>query len=86
MNAATELFDSFGDHPTEAAQRYAQMTGEPLPAYDGGFDSDTSSDDENEPKPKTVFDLGMLFQLTPSIVGAGDGRPELNKNKYNGFN
>ena len=47
------------------------MTGETLPAYDGGFDSDTSSDDENGPKLKTVLDLGMLFQLTTSIEGTG---------------
>ena len=45
LNAATELFDSFGDHATEAAQRHAQMTGKPLLAYGGGFDSDTSSND-----------------------------------------
>ena len=61
LNAATILFASFGDHATEAAQRHVQMTGDTIPDYDEGFDSDTSSDDKNEPKSKTVFDLEMLF-------------------------
>ena len=47
------------------------MTRETIPDYDGGFESDTSSKDEDKSKPKTTFDLGLLFQLTPSIVGAG---------------
>ena len=71
LNVATELFTSFGDHATEAAQRYAQMTWETIQDYDGGFDSDTSSDDKNKPKSKIVFDLEMLFQLTPIIAGTG---------------
>ena len=50
LNAETELFTSFGDPTTEAVRRRAQANGETLPAYDGGFDSDTSSDDESESK------------------------------------
>ena len=70
LNTEMELFASFGDHTTEVVQRRAQVNGETLPVYDGGFDNDTSSDDESESKPKTVFDLKMLFQLKPSTAAA----------------
>ena len=72
MNKETELFDIFGDHATtEAEKRYAKMTGETIPDYDGGFNSDTSFDDKDKPKSKTIFDLEMLFQLTQNITDAG---------------
>ena len=51
-------------------QRHAQANEETLSAYDGGFDSNTSSDDESEPKQKTIFELNLLFQLKLSIAGA----------------
>ena len=41
-----------------------------LPLYDTGFNSNTSSNDESESKPETVFDFRMLFQLKPSTAGA----------------
>ena len=47
------------------------MTGAIIPEYNGGFDSDTSSEDEDELNPKTTFDLRLLFNLTPSLAGAG---------------
>ena len=47
------------------------MSGEIIPDYNGGFERDTSSKDEDEPKPKTTLDLGLLFQLTPSLAGIG---------------
>ena len=58
-----ELFELFGDHTTEVVQRRSQADGETRPLYDASFNSDTSSDDENDSKPKTVLDLRMLFQL-----------------------
>ena len=50
LNAEMELFASFRDHTIQVARRRAQITGETLPVYDGGFKSDTSSDDKDEPK------------------------------------
>ena len=71
MKAATDIFAVFGDHATEADRLNAKMTGAIIPEYDGGFDSDTSSDDKDEPKPKTTLDLRLTFNLTPSLAGAG---------------
>ena len=65
-----ELFKLVGDHTIEAAQRRTQADGEKLLPYDASFNSDTSSNDESDQKPKTKFDLRMLFQLKPSIAGA----------------
>ena len=64
-----DIFASFGDQYTEADRQRAEMNGETLPIYEGGFDSDTSSDDE-EPKQKKVFDLQLLIQLAPCTAGA----------------
>ena len=61
LKAERDLFASFGDSSTEAEQRRAETNGETLPAYDGGFESDISSDDEDEPKQKTVLDLNLLI-------------------------
>ena len=47
------------------------MTGAVILEYNGSFDSDTSSDNKDEPKPKATFDLKMIFNLTPSLAGAG---------------
>ena len=52
MKAATDIFAVFGEYATEADCLNAKMTGAVIPEYDVGFDSDISSDDENEPKPK----------------------------------
>ena len=65
-----ELFASFRDYTTEAAQKLAQGNGETRPPYDAGFDSDTSFDDKSESKPKIVFDLEMLFQLKSNTAGS----------------
>ena len=46
------------------------MTGAIIPEYHGGFDSDTDSNDEDEPRTKPEFDLQLLFNLTPSLAGA----------------
>ena len=46
------------------------MTGAVIPEYNGGFDSDTSSEEDDEPKPKATFDLRLIFNLTPSLPGA----------------
>ena len=56
-----ESFESFWEHTTEAAQRRIQADRETLPLFCAGFDSDTSSNDESDSKPKTIFDLRMLF-------------------------
>ena len=71
LNTETEVFAIFGDHATEADRLNAKMTGAIIPDYDVGFESDTSSEDEDEPKPKSTFDLGLLFQLTPNLADAG---------------
>ena len=71
LKAETELFAIFRDHATEADRLNAKMTGAIIPEYNGGFDSATSSEDEDEPKPKITFDLRLLFNLTPSLVDAG---------------
>ena len=69
LKAETDLFAIFGDHATEADRLNAKMTGAVIPEY--GFDSDPSSKDEDEPKPKTTFDLRLIFNLTRSLAGAG---------------
>ena len=73
LKAKTDFFAIFGDHATETARLNAEMTGAVIPEYHGGFDSDTDSDNENEdePRPKPSFDLKMIFNLTPSLAGAG---------------
>ena len=71
LKAKTDIFAVFGDHATEAARLNAAMTGAIIPEYYGGFDSDTDSDDEDEPRQKPKFDLKMLFNLRPSLSGAG---------------
>ena len=71
LKAKTDIFAVFGDHATEADRLNAEMTGAVIPVYHGGFDSDTDSDDEDEPRPKPKFDLKMLFNLKPSLSGAG---------------
>ena len=71
LKAKTDIFAVFGDHATEAARLNAALTGAIIPEYHGGFDSDTDSDDEDEPRPKPTFDLKMIFNLTPSLAGAG---------------
>ena len=71
LKAKTDIFAVFGDHATEAARLNAAMTGAIIPEYHGGFDSDTDSDDEDEPRQKPKFDLKMLFNLKPSLSGAG---------------
>ena len=71
LKAKTDIFAVFGDHATEAARLNAALTGAIIPEYHGGFDSDTDSDNEDEPRPKPKFYLKMLFNLTPSLSGAG---------------
>ena len=71
LKAKTDIFAVFGDHATEADRLNAEMTGAVIPVYHGGFESDTDSDDEDEPRPKPKFDLKMLFNLAPSLSGAG---------------
>ena len=71
LKAKTDIFPVFRDHATEADRLNAKMTGAVILEYDGGFDSDTSSDDKDEPKPKVTFDLKMIFNLTPSLAGVG---------------
>ena len=66
-----DIFAAFGDHATPAARLNADATGAIIPEYHGDFDSDTDSDDEEEPTPKATFELQMLFNLTPSLSGAG---------------
>ena len=47
------------------------MTGAIIPEYHGGFDSDTDSDDEDELTTKPEFDVSLIFNLRPSLAGAG---------------
>ena len=53
------MFNAIGDHATEAARLNADLNGAIIPEYHGGFDSDTDSDDEDEPTTKPEFDITL---------------------------